>query len=492
MAPASVWPCLFVGLSGLYYLYSKTTSGPQAFVAGFFFAIGYFVTGLWWIGNALLVEGNEFAWVWPISVIGLPTLLALFTGTYLGMARMLARPNSLRGFMAFAFFLTVSEWARGSAFTGFPWNLYGYTWADTLPMAQSAHYIGAYGLTLATVLWASALGFQYVWQTKRNHKIIFTGVVAASLIATYLLGDLRLKSNETTFDSSNLVAVVQPNIPQNMKWDTDVIQGNFIKTLSLSQGATTDDPAIENILIVWPETALSPAVYTRDDNMQKLGEFLNTYKSASAYLITGILRRDVTESGDMDYGNSVVVMDKNLTPLNIYDKHHLVPFGEFIPFQDWIPLTPVAAFKGFTPGPGASTIEVQSIPPFSPLICYEVIFPDDVVNKTAQTKPKWIVNVTNDGWYGDSAGPYQHFAQSRMRAIEEGLPLIRSANTGISGIIDPYGRIVDQADIFQEAILISRLPESIGGKNPWWPWLFQAFLFIGAITMATRLVTKGL
>ena len=158
-APVSFWPCMFVGLSALYWLWSQTKGMKGAWGVGFFFALGYFVTGLWWIGNALLVEGNEFKWVWPISVIGLPTLLGFFTATYLSIARAAATPESFKGFLAFAFFLTFSEWSRGHAFTGFPWNLYGYVWADHLPMAQATHYIGAYGLTFVSVLWCAMAGF---------------------------------------------------------------------------------------------------------------------------------------------------------------------------------------------------------------------------------------------------------------------------------------------------------------------------------------------
>lgn len=458
MPQVSLWPCLFAGLSGLYVLYARTVRAGQAFAAGFFFGLGYFVTGLWWIGNALLVEGNEFAWVWPISVIGLPTLLSLFTGTFLANARMMTDPKSLRGFFAFVFFLTVSEWARGNAFTGFPWNLYGYVWSDHLAMAQTAHYIGAYGLTIVSIFWAAMAGFLFAGNIRPKTKILLGGLVVVTMAATYLSGAARLNSSVTAYDDNNAVVVVQPNIAQNMKWDPVAVQNNFLKIISLSQGARFEEnKKPRNIIFVWPETAIAPSIYTIPENMNRIHDLLASHTGSNTYLATGILRRFEKTPGDVRHANSIALMDQELSPLDVYDKYHLVPFGEFIPFQRWIPLTPVAAFRGFERGHGPASIVRRNVPAFSPLICYEVIFPDVVVPLRGE-RPRWIINATNDGWYGDSAGPHQHFAQTRLRAIEEGLPVIRAANTGISGIFDSYGRTVDMAGISEEAILVSALP----------------------------------
>jgi len=488
MPPVSFWPCLFVGLSGLYYLFSKTTGVGQAWAAGFFFALGYFVTGLWWIGNALLVEGSDFAWVWPISVIGLPTLLGLFTGTYLAMARLCAAPNTLKGFLAFCFFLTFSEWARGNAFTGFPWNLYGYVWADHIEMAQMAHYTGAYGMTIVSVIWAALGGFLYVSKKPVKTIAACAAIAALTLGLVYLGGKSRLASNETELNMDVGLVVAQPNIPQNMKWDPVAIQNNFLKIVSLSKNAAFASPKPKDIFIVWPETAISPSVYTRPENMERIASLLKSYDTNS-YLVTGILRR--TDKDDsMKFANSVILLNKQMSALDVYDKSHLVPFGEFIPFQKWIPLKPVAAFRGFEPGDGATILEHNDIPAFSPLICYEVIFADKVVPRTGK-RAQWMVNVTNDGWYGDSAGPYQHFAQTRLRAIEEGVPVVRSANTGISGVIDSYGRVIERADIFQEAAIVTYLPKPLPEPKLPWPWLVQILLpIIALISMGNLLIPK--
>jgi apolipoprotein N-acyltransferase len=462
-----------MGLSALYYLYSRTNTAGQAFGAGFFFAIGYFTTGLWWIGNALLVEGNEFAWVWPISVIGLPTLLALFTGTYLGCARIFSSPKTLRGFFLFCFFLLMSEWTRGHAFTGFPWNLYGYVWADHLPMAQMSYYIGAHGLTLVSILWASLAGFLIAARKPLRFNMVAVALVAFTMTVAYAGGQVRLANNPTKLDTSNGLVVVQPNIPQDMKWDPVAAQENFYKLMRLSQDAKFSSPRPKNVFVIWPETAISPSIYLVDENMDMIRNALESYKDYDSYVIGGVLRRLIVQD-DVRYANSVVFLNKEMVAIQAYDKYHLVPFGEFIPFQNWIPLKPVAAFKGFERGKGAMTVERSGIPAFSPLICYEVIFPDQVTRHDG-TPPKWIVNVTNDGWYGDSAGPYQHFAQTRLRAIEEGLPVVRAANTGISGVIDPLGRVLERADIFQEAAIVTYLPEPFAGARKYSLWLLQAF-----------------
>ncbi len=491
MPQVSFWPSMFVGLSGLYLLYSRTQKATQAFAAGFFFGLGYFVTGLWWIGNALLVEGNEFAWVWPISVIGLPTLLSLFTGTYLANARMLANPKTLGGFWAFVFFLTFSEWARGNAFTGFPWNLYGYVWADHLAMAQMAHYTGAYGMTIISVAWAAMAGFLLCEKHARKRRIVCTTIVVVTMVGIYFAGKSRLDHNITEFNTRNAVVVVQPNIAQDMKWDPVAVQENFLKIVSLSRAAQfRPDKKPENIIIVWPETAISPSVYTVPENMERIRGLLKGYIDSNTYLATGILRRFEKTPGDINHANSIALMNNNLSALDVYDKYHLVPFGEFIPMQDWIPLRPVAAFRGFVRGDGATTIKEDSIPAFSPLICYEIIFPD-LVTDWRGARPEWILNVTNDGWYGDSAGPRQHYAQSRLRAIEEGIPVIRSANTGISGIIDPYGRVVDAAEIFNEAALVTALPRPLYGNTLFQRAAFQIFLPILALMLMLTILKRS-
>lgn len=484
MAPASLWPLMFVGIATLYALYSRTETAAQAFATGFFFALGYFTTGLWWIGNALLIEGNDFAWVWPFSVIGLPTLLALFTATYLAIARIISNPAKASGAVIFALLLTLTEWVRGNAFTGFPWNLYGYTWADTLPIAQGFYVFGAYGMTFLTVLGASFIGYGMAHKKNQSMKTRLAWSLPAIIIFTalFIWGTARLNNNPTKFNTDAGVVVVQPNITQTMKWDPEERDRNFEKIVTLSETAKFgDDSPPRSVFIVWPETAISPGIYLQTANIDRMQKMLRTYPMDS-YLVTGILRRDDSQN-PVTFTNSIAFLNKDMTTLSLYHKFHLVPFGEFIPFQKYIPLSPVASYSGFERGEGASLISRAGVPPFSPLICYEIIFPDQVTQKHDEVRPQWIVNVTNDGWYGDSAGPRQHFAQTKIRAIEEGLPVIRSANTGISGIIDSYGRVVEYADFNQEAAIVSYLPRPHGKPSPMWPWMLQPFLFLVGISV---------
>jgi apolipoprotein N-acyltransferase len=482
MSPTSIWLLMLLGMGGLYWLFSKTKSPLDAFGLGFFFAQGYFVTGLWWIGNALLVEGNEFAWVWPLSVIGLPTLLALFTGLYMAITRMLGDPVKLTSFLGFVVLLTFSEIARGYAFTGFPWNLYGYAWSQHLPMAQGFAIFGAYGMTLLTIFWGAGLGFLAL-QKNARFMVSFFAVIAISMLSIAGGGAFRLSKDYDGYDLSTWVAVVQPNIEQSMKWDADKIDENFQKLLFPETSFLGTKERPENILIIWPETAIFPSIYNKPENLDRIRDMMTRFENhfppepVSTYLITGVLRRE-TKDDKTTFHNSVVMFNESMSAVDIYDKTHLVPFGEFIPFQDIIPLTPVAQFNGFERGDGVTTIARDTVPPYSPLVCYEIIFPGKVADMSSTPKPRMIVNVTNDGWYGDSAGPHQHFDQSRLRAIEEGLPVLRSANTGVSGIIDPYGRVLQSLPIGDHGVIWSTLPNPANDALPQIANAIQVLIFI--------------
>ncbi len=481
MAPTSIWGLGLAGIAALYALWKNSVSAAQSFRIAFCFALGYFTTGLWWIGNALLIEGNEFAWVWPLSVIGLPLLLSFFTATYLALARLFSKPHAWGGVFAFALMLTFSDWCRGHAFTGFPWNLYGYMWADTLSMAQGFSLIGAFGMTFLTTLWAAILGYAATTthsSCKKRIGVVLTVISSMGLL--YLWGQARLDGNPTAFNTNAGVVVVQPNIPQTMKWDPDATQDNFIKTLSLSEKFDFGPIKPRSVFIIWPETAISPSIYMDRNNVDRMQAMLRSYTDSDAYLITGMLFRD--DSGEeAKFSNSIAFLDRDMNTLALYSKFHLVPFGEFIPFQNLIPIKAVTGYSGFERGAGPTTISRANVPPFSPLVCYEVIFPDDIAAKFANVQPQWIVNATNDGWYGVSAGPFQHFAQTRLRAIESGIPVMRSANTGMSGIIDAYGRIIDSAPLNQEASLVSLLPRALENRSPFWPWALQPLLFLASL-----------
>lgn len=454
LTPYGLWPLMFVSLSGFYFFYAQAQAPSRAVLTGFMYGLGYFTAGLWWIGNALLIDGNDFWWVWPLAVIGLPVLLSFFTAIFTGMAYVLSNPRHFSGLICLTGALGLSEWVRGHIFTGFPWNLFGYIWADTLAVAQISAWIGSYGLTLFTLLWGCTAGFLYVSVHARRHQyLILMGIVLTFLIPVSA-GAWRLYQHPTQYDDAYQVHIVQPNIGQDMKWDSARAVAHFEKHLRLS-ASSNQSPATR--LIIWPETAI-PSVFLIDPGARRLIRDMLSQHNSKAFLISGILdRRQNSDTGKTLYYNGVAIFDAQGQMTPVYSKTHLVPFGEFIPFQEWIPLKPVVAFSGFEKGSGSTSVAMAGIPVFSPLVCYEIIFPSEAITRHP-LPPRWIVNVTNDAWYGKSAGPPQHFAHSVFRSIENGVPVVRSANTGISGMTDPVGRVLAKTKLDTEDTLILPLP----------------------------------
>lgn len=447
MAPFNLWPVLFIGLSGLYVLISKTDSNAQATLIGWCFGFGYFLFGLSWIGNALLVEGNDYKWAWPLAVMGLPIILSFYTALVGYCARRFAMPS----LFAFAATFTIIEWLRGHLFTGFPWNLFGYAWVDVLPIVQVTSIGTVYLLTFLTILWATLPGYLYASAVGKKHKTIAALIVILSFVSAYAFGSLRLQKNPTQYHDDISVRIVQPNIPQHEKWDRSKIVENYYNQLTQSApyGHETG-----TTYIIWSETALNRWFLNDRSAMADLQTILRDYKN-SAYLITGTLIYD--ENND-DFANSIVLIDQNGRILQQYDKSHLVPFGEYIPFQKYIPLSPVAGFTGLKKGDGLQTQRTAEGITYSPLVCYEIIFPGAVIAQN-QPRPDVIINVSNDAWYGDSAGPQQHFTHAIFRAAEESIPVIRVANTGVSGAIDPMGRVLSRSDFFDKTTTTIELPK---------------------------------
>jgi apolipoprotein N-acyltransferase len=458
LPPFNLWPFMFAGFSSFYMLLSGAKTPRAAFAIGWLFGFGYFAAGLWWIANALLVEGNPFAWVWPLAIAGLPALLAIFPALAALVCARLTDRMRLEGFLCFVAAFAFSEWLRGHIFTGFPWNLYGYAWSGWLAMAQTASVGGSYFLTLLTLFWCALPGFVAVSAISRpaKKKLLALGIITFAACAGY--GYFRLAQTGTAYDSTVTLRPVQPNISQADKWNPHKVAENLRKMLALS-APDADKPEPPLTVIVWPETALEYEVLANEDARSLIRQTLAQYRN-TVYLVTGLLRYEPEPGGKGKYFNSLAVLDRDLNIRAMFSKSHLVPFGEYIPYQDIIPMKPFVQFQGFTPGDGPATLTVDGVPPFSPLICYEVVFPGAV---TAKERPAWMVNVTNDAWYGDSPGPRQHLAQTRFRAIEEGLPLVRSAETGISGVIDPLGRIIYDAPLNTKDARDISLPKPLAG-----------------------------
>ena len=421
-------------------LTSACATRREAFLAGWAFGGGYFIIGFYWISFALTVDLKSFGWVIPLSAILGPGVFALYYG-FIPLAACRWRENAAAHALATALAWAAIEWLRGHAFTGFPWNLPSYGWHRVPPVLQINSLIGAYGLTLVTLLWAMTPVFWRHGQKKAASALVF------SFLAAFLFGAWHLHSNPPSLTQTPL-RIVQPNIPQSLKWEPSSIEKNFQHLLRLTNGAE------ERSLVVWPETAVIADAAQLQGTAARVARVLK----AGSFLLTGAL---YMEGGN--FYNSLLAFDAAGKKAGFYAKHHLVPFGEYIPFREYLNLTPVAAgiamVGDFTPGGGIATLSLSPpghLPKVSPLVCYEVIFPGAVAS--ADDRPDWLANVTNDAWYGHTAGPHQHFEIARVRAIEEGLPLARAANTGISGIIDPLGRVVAQLPLGSEGVIDARLP----------------------------------
>ena len=467
MAPFNAWPVLFLTFPVVVWLIDGAAAGrwrgvPAAAMSGWWFGLGYFVFGLYWIGYAFLVDASTFAWLLPFAILGLPAYLALFTALGFALARLLWTRDASR-VIALAISLTVAEWLRGQVLTGFPWNAFGYALSEPLALAQTASLIGLWGMTfLAVAIFASPAAL--IDGSSRGRKPWIALVTSiAVLIAMGSFGIIRLSQHPTLTVVNAKLRIMQPNLQQDEKFNYSAKAAVMQKYLTLSDrasGPQSTGVRDANILI-WPESAF-PFFLTREaDAMAQIADLL----PKGTTLITGSVRAPDLPPGTRVTRayNSVYVIEHDGSVESIYDKLHLVPFGEFLPFQDlmeklgFVQLTKIQG--GFIPGTVRRTMTIPGAPRALPLICYEAIFPADIA--THNDRPGWIVNLTNDGWFGISTGPYQHLQQARLRAVEQGLPVVRAANTGISAVIDPLGRIVARLGLGVEGVLDSTLPAAI-------------------------------
>jgi apolipoprotein N-acyltransferase len=467
LAPTDLWPVLFFTFPVLVWLVDGTAAGrlgglPGAFVAGWWFGFGYFFAGLYWMGHAFLVDAKTFGWMLPFAVTAVPAVLAIFTGFGVALARAIWLRGPLR-ILSLAVALTIAEWLRGHLFTGFPWNTYGYALTGPLALAQGAALIGIWGLTfIAVAVFASpALFADDRADTRRPGLALLIGIAVLALLAGY--GALRLATTPTQFVDDVRLRIMQPNLQQDEKFNYMARDEVMKRYLALSDRSTGPQSAgMRDVThLIWPESAF-PFFLTREaEALAQIAELL----PKGAVLITGAVRAPEPVPGaPISHAyNSIYVIDHDGSVLSVYDKVHLVPFGEYLPFQNFLErlgLQQITKVQGgFIPGSRRRALDVPRAPRFLPLICYEIIFPGQAVPRGE--RPGWLVNVTNDGWFGISSGPYQHLQQARVRAIEEGLPVVRAANTGVSAVIDPLGRTVKSLPLGIEGVLDSALPRPI-------------------------------
>jgi len=424
-----------------------------AFGVGWGFGFGYFLAGLWWIGVSFLVDGDTFAWLMPVAVVVFPALLGLLWGLATAVARVFWSDGWPR-VIVFALAMTAVEWLRGHMLTGFPWNAFGYALMPDPVLMQSTAVVGVWGITLLAFLVFAAPVL--LVRTGERGRVGVLAAIVLLLVADAGYGVLRLRNASAETVAGVRLRIVQPNIDQRTKENPARWDESFRETLVLSDG-----PAAEPVThVIWPETAIP---YILTESPQELAAIAGLLDPGQV-LVVGAPRADQPdENGGRAVFNSILVIGDGGVIEDSYDKVHLVPFGEYLPLQNLLEGIGIRQLislpGGFGAGVQRRTLVAGAAPPLAPLICYEAIFPREVVPDGE--RPGWILNVTNDAWFGDTPGPRQHLRQAIVRAVEEGLPLVRAANTGISAIVDPYGRIVASLDLDTSGVIDGDLPAAL-------------------------------
>lgn len=464
LAPLHLLPFAF-GHAALLAVVADAKTPRSAAFRAWLWALGYHVAGLHWIANAMLVNAGEHAWLIPFANLGLPAVLALYAAIAGGLAKRLF-PDGWPLWLGLAALYAGTEWVRGHALTGFPWNLPSATADGWLPLLQSASVVGSYGLSLLVLLITMVPALWVDRTVSERVRQVGTAVAGVLLVALVAWGMAREATIPEVTDPGGsvpgvVVRVVQGNVPQRDKWNPLLKPEHLQRYLTMSDPDRPADIAAPGLhpgavptVVAWPETAVAHLIGD-DPDLSALARVTPPDGS----LIFGAPR--VARIGQLsEVYNSVFALDAEADLSWIFDKAHLVPFGEYVPLREVLPLNPIVqSRRDFTPGPGPRTLELKGAPPVSLLVCYEAIFPGGAVDP--EHRPAWLLNATNDAWFGRWSGPYQHLSIARLRAIEQGLPMIRAANTGVSTVIDPAGRIVATIAIGVTASLDSSLPAAL-------------------------------
>jgi apolipoprotein N-acyltransferase len=434
-----------------------------AFGAGWWMGFGYFLAGLWWVGAAFLVEADKFAWALPLGVVALPAVLAFFPAAGFAIARALWSPGPARVF-ALAFGLGIAEWARGLLFTGFPWNDLGMALGSNLALAQIASLVGLHGLTFLTIAIFAAPAT--LWRVGEGRlSLAPAGLAALALALIAVFGAFRLMSPASAALPGVKLRLIQPNVGQDdASFSPEAKDAILRRYFDLSERATAPDRSgVRDVThLIWPESAF-PFILSRDK--QALAD-ISGFLGGGTTLITGAARLENDGGRPPRYFNSIEIVGRDGLSAERYDKQHLVPFGEYMPFQSILEKAGVTQFVdvpgGFEPGRGSRDLKVPGLPDAMALVCYEAIFPIEIGDLfSGAERPRWLLNLTDDAWFGQTPGPYQHFAQARLRAIELGAPLVRDANSGISAVLDGMGREIAAAPLGAEGVLDAELPEAL-------------------------------
>lgn len=507
-APFYLWPVTLLALAGLFLKLEQARQGQNklraSFGVGFAFGFGYFLFGLYWIGSAFIARGPEFIPFMPLAILGLGAGLALFWAlagvAYTKLSGATTKDKILTRALLFASVFFIAEYARGHILSGFPWNLPGYVFPAGKPISQIAASVGIYGVT-ALVFYLSAV---LAVAAHRRYKPLAVGALVLASIFVY--GSVRLGGAKIDYVDGVNLRIVHAKIDQRDKFDPDKYAQIITRYLQLSFSE-----GVENVShIIWPEGAVPGLMFEDPELMRVLDQWFRAAPRAAATLPPVFIAqslRSQTLPGDTkpSYYNAAAAVTFEAGRLPIispfYDKQKLVPFGEFVPGGAFVQKLGIeslsSALQSMSAGRSGIMPSLPGLPPVSIQICYEIIFPGFTPAKIQSPErvqmdsPKWILNLSNDSWYGNSTGPRQHINQVRYRAIEEGLAVVRATSGGISGLVDPYGRQLSQLNVEEEGVLDIRLPRP-GQKNPYNEYinlialLLNAFMLIGCFVRLKR------
>ncbi len=434
--PFDLWWATLFAFAAVFYLLHEVQKGREAIWLGLGFGTGYFALSLHWIVEPFFVDPLRHGWMAPFAIVLMAVGLSLFWAAAFWLAKRLHSSG-----WPVVISLTAAELVRAYVLTGFPWGMPSYVLVDRLA-GQGAALVGPHALNLVFFAVASLLGLALALQRGR----LGLGVIGlAGLVA---LGWPMSAPEPQAQEGRPVVRLVQPNAPQHQKWDP-VYTGIFFQRLVQFSAAGEERPD----LIVWPETAVPVLLNYADETLEIVSR-----AARGVPVVLGINRME----GSRIY-NAAVLLDDLGKIRATYDKHHLVPFGEYIPLGNVMARFGISGFasrngEGFSAGPGPALMDLGALGKALMLICYEAVFPQDVF--AAPERPEFVLHLTNDAWFGSFSGPFQHLAQARMRAIESGLPVLRAANTGVSAVIDAQGRVLESLPLNTEGYLDVALPES--------------------------------
>lgn len=494
LPPLFLWPVLFLTLPPMLWLIDAATSTQsatqnqslktrlvKAALYGWAFGMGYFSFSLYWIGNSFLVEAEKYAWAMPFAVIGLPALIAWFYGLATAICASLW-PKGAERLIIFALAIMAVDTLRSIIFTGFPWTLIGHSLTGNQAFMQSVSVFGLYGLSAIAAFIFASPACLYARDHNLQSKVTGWQPIAPFMLAIITLGTLygfgyyRLSLHKSfVFEPDLELILIQPNIPQTEKVNPKLRINALQKTLKMTEQALieaqnetqTTNPSTKRI-IIWPETAIPFALNEATEIQERIASLL----SKGDQLITGAykLERAKDKTGNrqvLKVYNSLFVLDDQGKIKASYDKHHLVPFGEYLPFPKLLAAIGFKAMvrvrSGFSQGKPPTPLPLAAAPAFLPSICYEAIFPLTLTSDIQAAK--WLLNISNDGWFGKTAGPYQHAHMVRMRTLEVGLPIVRVVNGGISGVYDGLGREISTTKLGQKTSLKIKLPKPVAALS---------------------------